>query len=338
MADLPSDRFQEEPPFTHCGVDTFGPFPIKECQRTLKRYGVLFTCLVSHAIHIEMTKTMNTDSFILALRSFIARRGNVRSIRCDNGSNFVGAERELAKSFEKMDHRKIKHFMLNQKADWIVWKTNPPMESHMGGIWKRQIRSARNILASLLRTRSSSLDEESLNTLFTEVEAIVNSRPLVVETINNVNSEVALSPSHLLMIKSKVVMSPPGAFEKPDLYCRRRWRRVQHICNEFWNRWHKEFLATSQERQKWLVSRRNFYIRDVVLLKEDANRNERKLAKVINVYPEKGHVRSVQLYVGMSDPSKLLNRVLVRPIDKIVLLVESDNEVRSLTEELSRSN
>ena len=183
-------------------------------------HGVLFTCLMSCAVHIEMTKTMDTDSFILALRRFIGRRGNVRSIRCDNGSNFMGAERELAKSSEEMDHRKIKHFLLNQKTDLIIWERNPPMASHMGGIWERQIRSARNILATLLRTDSSSLDEESLNTLFTEVEAIVNSRPLVVET-NDVNSEVALSPSHLLTMKSKVVMPPPGAFGKPDLYCRR---------------------------------------------------------------------------------------------------------------------
>ena len=88
-----------------------------------------------------------------------------------------------------------------------------------------------------------------------------------------------------------------------------------------------------------MVSRRNFYIGDVVLLKEDANRKEWKLAKVINVYPdEKGHARIVQLYVGTLDPSKLLSRVLVRPIDKIVLLIESDNEVRSPTEEPSRSN
>ena len=77
-------------------------------------------------------------------------------------------------------------------------------------------------MASLLRTHSSSLDEESLNTLFTEVEAIANSRLLVVETINDVNSEVALSPSHLLTMKSKVVMPTPGAFGKPDLYCIRR--------------------------------------------------------------------------------------------------------------------
>ena len=74
----------------------------------------------------------------------------------------------------------------------------------------------------------------------------------------------------------------------------------------------KEFLATLQERPKWSVSRRNSYIGDVVLLKEDANRNEWKLAKVIKVYPdEKGHVRNAQLYVGTSDPSKLLSCVLI---------------------------
>ena len=68
------------------------------------------------------------------------------------------------------------------------------------------------------------------------IEAIINSRPLVVETISDANSEVAISPSHLLTMKSKVVMPPPGVFLTPDLYCKKRWRRVQHISNEFWNR------------------------------------------------------------------------------------------------------
>ena len=107
MADLPSDRLQEEPPFSYCGVDMFGPFYIKERQNTLKHYGALFTCLASCAVPIKMTKSMETDWFILALRCFITRRGNVRTIWCDNGSNFVGAERELTKSMEEMNHSKI---------------------------------------------------------------------------------------------------------------------------------------------------------------------------------------------------------------------------------------
>ena len=91
MADLPSYRLQEEPPFSYCGVEIFGPFHIMERRNTLKHYGVLFTCLVTRAVHIEMTKSIETASFILDLRCSIARRGNVRTIWCDNGRNFVGA-------------------------------------------------------------------------------------------------------------------------------------------------------------------------------------------------------------------------------------------------------
>ena len=337
MADLPPDRTKEEPPFTYCGVDMFGPFEIKERRTILKRYGALFTCLASRGIHIEMTKSMETDSFILALRRFIARRGSVRSIRCDNGGNFVGAKHELARCIEEMDHNKIREFMLKQNADWIYWKMNPPLASHMGGVWERQIRSARAILSSILKTHSTSLDDESLNTLFTEVEAIVNSRPLVVETINDANSEVVLSPTNLLTMKSKVVMPPPGEFSRPDIYCRKRWRRVQHLSNEFWSRWRKEFLLSLQERQKWSSARRNFREGDIVILKDDnCRRNEWKLAKIVETFPdEKGFVRTVKLLVSSIDRSGSMdNRMFVRPVDKMVLLVEAD-EVRSPTREPS---
>ena len=91
-------------PFTNCAVDMFGPFLIKEGRKELKRYGALFTCLASRAVHIECTCSMDTDSFIQALRQFIAKRGNIRILRCDNGSNFVGTQRELAKAFQEMDH------------------------------------------------------------------------------------------------------------------------------------------------------------------------------------------------------------------------------------------
>ena len=98
----------------------FSPFEIKERLNTLKRYGALFTCLASRTIHIEMTMSMDTDSFILALRRFIARRGNIRSIRWDNGSNFVGAENKLEKCMNEMDNKKIGDFLLEKRADWIA--------------------------------------------------------------------------------------------------------------------------------------------------------------------------------------------------------------------------
>ena len=94
MSELPSDR-QESPPFTYCVLDLFGPFTIKNYRKELKRYGVMFTCLCSRAIHIEVAQSLETDSFILLLRRFIGRRGNIRLIRSDNNTNFFCAIKEL---------------------------------------------------------------------------------------------------------------------------------------------------------------------------------------------------------------------------------------------------
>ena len=129
----------------------------------------------------------------------------------------IGAEKKL-ECMNEMDNKKIGYFLPEKRTDWIVWMKNPTMASHMGVVWGRQIRSARSILLSLMKTHSMNLVEESLSTWFTEVEAIVNSRPMVVGTINNVNGEVAISPSHILIVKSKGVVLPPGVFGKPDLY------------------------------------------------------------------------------------------------------------------------
>ena len=95
LADLPKDRFKEAAPFTYCAVDMFGPFKVKVKRSEVKRYGAMFTCLVSRAVHIEVSHSMTTVSFIQALRRLVSRRGNVRQIRSDNGPNFFGAEKEL---------------------------------------------------------------------------------------------------------------------------------------------------------------------------------------------------------------------------------------------------
>lgn len=83
------------PPFTNVGVDYFGPVEIQGGRTTCKRYGVIFTCMVSRAVHLEVPNSLETDACINAIRCFISRRGQVVNIRSDNGTNFVRAEREL---------------------------------------------------------------------------------------------------------------------------------------------------------------------------------------------------------------------------------------------------
>ena len=106
----------------------------------------------------------------------------------------------------------------------MIWKRNTPLSSNMGGVWERLIRSARAILNSLLKTHGSSLSDESLQTLFVEVEAIINSCPLTTGVLSDITSLASLSPVNLLTMKSKVVIPPLGHFISPDRYCRRHWR------------------------------------------------------------------------------------------------------------------
>ena len=303
MTNLPKDRMCEGPPFTYCGVDLFGSFFVKEGRKEMKRYGTLFTCLSSRAVHIDKSNSLSTDSFILCLRRFIGQRGNVKHIRSDNGSNFVGASAELQKAFEEMNQEQIENFMKENGGEWMRWKRNPPSASNMGGVWECQIRSTRNILASILKTHGASLNDESLQTLLVEVEAIINSRPLTTDLLNHVDSLIPLSPINLLTMKSKVVMPPPGAFSPPDVYSRKHWRRVQHISNEFWSRWRKEVLVILQNRQKWNTVKRNCKIGDVVLLKETSTeRNRWPMARIAETYADKnGIVRSVKLKLGSSN-------------------------------------
>ena len=122
-----------------------------------------------------------------------------------------------------------------------------------------------------------------MRTHFHEVEAaaVVNSRLLTVQNTNDPMSLEPLSPNHLLTMKSKLLMPPPGQFQRPDLYCRKRWRRVQYLANEFWIRWRKEYLQNLQTRSKWQGKKRNAQV-DIVLISDDnLPRSQWHLGKIV---------------------------------------------------------
>lgn len=324
MADLPEDRMETAPPFTYCGMDCFGPFYVREGRKELKRYGLILTCMCSRAVHIEMLDDLTTDAFINALRSFIAIRGNVRQLRSDQGTNFVGARREFTKALKEMDQEELKEL----GCEFIL---NTPASSHMGGVWERQIRTIRSVLTSILEQSATQLDCSSLRTFLYEVMAVVNSRPLTTDCLNDSSSPEPLTPNHILTMKSTILAPPPGRFVKEDLYLRKRWRRVQLLSNHFWTRWKKEYLLNLQQRQKWTKDQRNAKINDIVLLQEDTTpRNQWRMAKVVEVYPGKdGRVRRLKLLISDSTLDEKGRRIsnpvhLERPIHKTVTLVEAD--------------
>lgn len=311
MADLPTETVVPDlPPFTHVGVDYFGPIDVKRGRTILKRCGVLFTCMSSRAVHLEIAHSLDTDSCINALRRFICRRGQVSTMRSDNGTNFVGAERELRKAWTSLDNDKIQRTMAQEGIKWIF---NTPASSHHGGIWERIIRMVGKILNTVLRQQC--LDEEGLHTVLCEVEAILNDRP-VTKLSYDPNDLEPLPPNHILLMKGKPVL-PPELFEKRDMYIKIRWRQSQYLADLFWKRWTQEYLPLLQERQKWNTERRNFVPGDVVVIVDStAPRGSWILGRILETFNDKkGLVRSVRLQTKTS--------VLERPVTKICLLCEA---------------
>ena len=313
MADLPVERITpDEPVFSTVGVDYFGPLQVKRGRAVVKRYGVLFTCLVTRAVHLEVAYSLDADSCINAIRRFIARRGTVKLFRSDNGTNLVGAEREMREDIAKWNQHHFQESLLQHAVTWVF---NPPSASHFGGVWERLIRSVRKILFSLMKEQMVRLDDESLQTLFCEVESIMNSRPIT-SVSSDPNDLDVLTPNHLLLLQPGRGL-PCGTFSKADNYSRRRWLQIQYLSNIFWSRWRREYLPLLQERQKWLQPQRNVTVGDLVLIMDNTPRNAWTLGRVLSTIPDnKGLVRVVTIKTATS--------TLQRPIHKLCLVLEAD--------------
>jgi len=318
MACLPEDRLEPPTPFTYCVVDYFGPFIVNERRSEVKRYGVLFTCMDSRSVHLETANSLDSSSFINALSRFMSRREAVRQLRSDQGTNFVGAQNEVKAALSEMNQDNVQEYLLRNGCEWIPFKMNLPHCSHKGGTWERLIRSVRSALEPLLSKVGSQLDDETLSTLMTEVECIVDSRPLSVDYLCGAQEPEPLTPNHLLTMKPKRVLPPPGKFQRADVY-------------QFWLRWRNEYLHMPQVQRKWIQPKRNLPVGDVVISKEsEAARNKWPLGRVVQVYPsEDGLVRNVKLLMTNGDLDDCGRRqsppsYLDRPIHKFALLLTTD--------------
>ncbi|KAF2345734.1 Integrase catalytic core, partial [Trinorchestia longiramus] len=202
MADLPSDRLEECPMFSNVGLDVFGPYQVVKGKSTRrnnsqkKLWALLFTCLVSRAIHVEPLPALDTSSFKNVFRRFIAIRGPCKIIRSDRGTNFVGAHNQDEENLSDAD--------LQPKANHkgCQWIFNPPEACHRGGVWERKIGTLKNAMAtSLARAGSHNLSRDDLSTFFQEAANIVNNTPLW-GVSSDPNDPCPLSPVMLITMKS----------------------------------------------------------------------------------------------------------------------------------------
>lgn len=307
MADLPPERITPNaPPFTFVGLDAFGPFDVTIRRSTVKRYGCIFTCMTSRAIHIEVLHSLDVHSFINSFRRFISRRGAPSKVYSDNGTNFVAGERELNNALKVHSRTALPQYASKQH---IEWSFNPPGAPHMGGAWERLIGVVKRILKSIL-IKATRLNDEILETVLCEAESIINGRPLT-KLSDNPDDLGALTPNHLLMLRENV--ETPLSGNPSDAY-RCRWKHTQHLVGQFWQRWIREYLPLLQKRVKWQDASTDLSVGELVILAEKGlPRCVWPLSRVTEISRGRdGRVRSVLV--------KTRTSILRRPITSCVRL------------------
>ncbi|XP_042208754.1 uncharacterized protein LOC121857010 [Homarus americanus] len=179
----------------------------------------------------------------------------------------------------------------------------------MGGVWERQIRTVKKVLQAIVG--SQVLDDERLQTLFCEVEAIVNEGPIT-PVPSTPNEPKALTPADLLHLSQKGNL-PLGGRSIGDLY-HRRWKHVQYLADQFWKRWLTEYLPQLRTRQVHFRPRSNFRPGDLIIIAEANNpRKKWHLGRVMEVKAgEDGFVRQAVV--------KTTTSTMLQPVTKLCLL------------------
>ncbi|KAB0798114.1 hypothetical protein PPYR_09107 [Photinus pyralis] len=294
MGSLPADRVTKHFPFSVVGVDYAGPLIIKDKKgrgsKSSKCYVCVFICFSVKAVHIEVVSDLTTNSFLMALRRFAARRGKPAKIYSDNGSNFVGANNKLKDflAFIKSNNADISNSCVDEG---IEWHFIPPNSPHFGGLWEAGVKSVKSHLRRV--AGNASLTFEELNTLLVQIEAVLNSRPLSPLSSNSQDLS-ALTPSHFL------VGRPLTAIVEHDLTAvpsnrLQRFEHIQQILQHFWRRWQREYLSELQERKKW---RSNIgdqpKVGQLVLIKEDGQPPlQWKLGRIVKLHSGRDEITRV---------------------------------------------
>ena len=206
---------------------------------------------------------------------------------------------------------KIQQYATSQK---IIWSFNPPAAPHMGGAWERLVRSSKEVLSVLMKNHI--LTDAQLYTVLTEVENILNRRPLT-HLSDDVNDLSPLTPNHILLGLHRNWDYACEVNER-DITSRKKFRQVQAIADLFWKQWREEYLPQLTKRTRWRDHIPNVSVGELVVLAEDdLKRGKWPLARVTKIFPSAdGVVRTVEV--------KTKDGLYTRPTTNICKL--EDNE------------
>ncbi|XP_036325171.1 uncharacterized protein LOC118738357 [Rhagoletis pomonella] len=270
MADMPELRVQQSRPFNIVGIDYCGPFFVHFRRRATaptKAYVAIFVCFVTKATHLELVDDLSTKGFLNALKRFIARRGRCAVLYSDNATNFVGARKEL-EELSSMFQQKQSHDEIAKECviNGIIWKHIPPRSPHFGGLWEAAVKPFKYHLKRIMN--NSSLTFSEFNTLIIQIESILNSRPITAVPENACDAP-ALTPGHFIIGTALNAIPEPDVKAAENFNRLQRYQQLQWYFQQFWDKWHKDYLQSLHGRNKWLKKGPPLNIGDIVIFEEE---------------------------------------------------------------------
>lgn len=322
ISQLPPVRVRVQEPFSHVGTDYTGAIKIRQCNETRWAYIVLFTCLTTRAVHLELVGSKTAKEFIMALKRMIASKGTPTDLYSDNAKNFMGSKALIENMGNVHDGTNL--------PTQIKWHFSTKVSPHTGGVWERMIQSVKRPLKKMLGRQILSYAE--LLTLCKDVEGMVNDRPLVSASTETME---VLTPSMLLLGRKIRSAEFPTDHGPDDLNPERRWKGRQDLLDKFWKSWLSDYCPTLQETHKWFTSRPNLQVGDLVLIEDSKiSRDQWVMARVKDVHQAKdGMVRSVTLLLPYRT-KKGKSKVTKRSIHTVFPLeLTREEDIRSENEE-----
>ncbi|XP_049875165.1 uncharacterized protein LOC126373172 isoform X1 [Pectinophora gossypiella] len=270
MGSLPSDRVTQALPFDRVGIDYAGPFNIKQSRirRPVisKGYFCLFVCFTTKAVHLEVVSDMTTASFLACFKRFVSRRGLPHDVYCDNASNFKGARNQLTDLYSLVNSQshqaQVNNYAIQNNVRFHFIPSYSPV---FGGLWEAAVKSTKHHLKRTVQ--NVVLTYEEMCTVLAQIEAILNSRPLVPLSSNSDDFSY-LTPGHFLTGRA-LVSYPERDLTNVPISRIRLWNVTNKIVQSFWSTWSKYYLNNLQNRPKWRDECRNIKVGDLVLLRDD---------------------------------------------------------------------
>ena len=237
MGKLPEGRLKPSPAWFSTALDYFGPYEVKgEVNKRARKkgYGVLFNCLSTRAIHIDVATDYSTDSFFLVLRRFVSMHGYPGKLYSDNGSQLISACKEMKRVLVGLDWDKIKAFGAEKGTEWRFTSADSPWQN---GCSEALIKSSKRCITHVIGSQALSYGE--LQTVFFEVSNILNERPI---GRHPTDPESYLCPNDLLLGRATSRV-PSGPFKEYTSQ-RQRFLFVHKIIDSYWKKMIRDYFPS----------------------------------------------------------------------------------------------